>query len=378
MADRATQHLRRHSDSSVKLLIVMGTRPEIIKLAPVVRQAKQTHGIETVVVQSGQHDSLAEPMLRYFDITPDEHYESTPGASLNTLSSRFAAQFGELTERHRPDVVIVQGDTITCSAFALASFYCQVPLIHVEAGLRTHSLAAPWPEEFNRRITAVAATLHCAATHRAKENLLSEGVVAEDVLVTGNTVIDSLTWALAKEGISLTHRQTENLVLITAHRRENFGEPMRDICRAVAQLSEEFPSTDFFFVTHPNPNAGAVAKVALQNCNRVEVMEHLDYPAFVRLMARARLIISDSGGIQEEAPSLGVPVLVTRESTERPEAVACGISHLVGTAPSIIVENARKLLRDDAKTHCRPVNNPFGDGHAGARIIAEAARRFGG
>ncbi len=363
-----------------RVLIAMGTRPEIIKLAPLIWAAKRHPHVEAIVCHSGQHADLAEPMLDYFQLKPDVMLDLMKSHSgLTSLFGGCVTRAGQVFAEHKPDVVVTQGDTATCAAISLAAFYSRLPVVHVEAGLRTGDLQSPWPEELNRRIATLSADLHCAPTEYASEALLREGVPAEKIIVSGNTVVDALHWTLAREGVTdlAKHRESEKLVVLTAHRRENFGKPLESICSALLQLTDAFPDHRFVFVTHPNPNAGPVVRRILEGQSRIQLAPPMSYPEFVKMMSKARLIISDSGGIQEEAPSLGVPLLVTRNTTERPEAVHCGAAELIGTDEQILVHRASQLLRC-SESHAKMANvaNPFGNGTAGTMIVEEIVKRY--
>lgn len=367
----------------IRVLIAMGTRPEIIKLAPLVHAARNCDAIELDVCHSGQHLDLAEPMLDYFEIEPDINLhlmEDRP--TLTQLAANCLLRLEPHLARIQYDAVVVQGDTATACSSALAAFYANTPVIHIEAGLRTHNMRSPWPEEFNRRMIGLAGDLHCAATQIAMDNLLREGVPHDNILLTGNTVVDALKWALKKErekaGDTHSSNPARQVVLITAHRRENFGEPIKNICRAISHLADRFNELDFVCVSHPNPNAGPVARQMLASLPNVSVVEPLGYCEFVQTALRAKLIISDSGGVQEEAPTLGVPLLITRDTTERPEAVHCGAARLIGTETDDIISNATELLRDEtAHAAMCNISNPFGDGKAAERVVHAIVSRYG-
>lgn len=363
-----------------RVMIAMGTRPEIIKLAPLIWAAKSHPAVDAIVCHSGQHADLAEPMLDYFQLKPDVMLELMKSHSgLASLFGGCVSRMDEVFREQRPDVVVTQGDTATCAAISLAAFYSRIPVVHVEAGLRTGDLQSPWPEELNRRLATLSAELHCAPTEFARDVLVKEGVDPSKVIVSGNTVVDALKWTLAREGIDdlARGRESEKLVVLTAHRRENFGKPLESICSALLQLTERFSDHRFVFVTHPNPNAGPVVRRILEGQSCIELAPPMSYPEFVRMMSKARLIISDSGGIQEEAPTLNVPLLVTRNTTERPEAVHCGAAELIGTDADLLVRRASELLSCTV-AHAKMANvaNPFGDGSAGKIIVDEIVSRF--
>ena len=368
------------AQSKIRVLIAMGTRPEIIKLAPLIWAAKSHSAIDTIVCHSGQHADLAEPMLDYFQLKPDILLELMKSHSgLPSLFGGCMTRVDEVFREHKPHVVVTQGDTATCAAITLAAFYSRLPVVHVEAGLRTGDLFSPWPEELNRRVATLAADLHCAPTDFARDALVKEGVDPSKVIVSGNPVVDALQWTLKREGLKdlSKARESEKLVVLTAHRRENFGKPLESICSALLQLTERFQDHQFVFVTHPNPNAGPVVRRILEGQSRIKIAPPMSYPEFVGMMAKARLIISDSGGIQEEAPTLGVPLLVTRNTTERPEAVHCGAAELIGTDEALLVRRATELLTN-ATAHAKMANvtNPFGAGNAGQLIVDEIVKRY--
>ncbi|OHB71835.1 MAG: UDP-N-acetylglucosamine 2-epimerase [Planctomycetes bacterium RBG_13_63_9] len=360
-------------------LLILGTRPEAIKLAPVIEQCRRRSDlIEPTVCLTGQHCELLDQATEYFGIQADIRLElMRPDQSLAELTARCVEQIDQVLRRLEPDCVVVQGDTTSVMAASLAAFYRRIPLVHVEAGLRSGDLRAPWPEELNRRITDSIAALHCAPTRRAADALLAEGALPETVHVTGNTVVDAVLQTIERERANAaTWRRKyamlgqRPLVLITAHRRESFGEPLEDICRAVGTLADRFADHCFVWPVHPNPNVQALVNRLLQGRPNVHPIPPAAYGEFVWLMDRSRLILTDSGGVQEEAPSLGKPVLVMREVTERPEAVEAGAARLVGTSVEKIVEAATVLLTDPAEyAACQIEQNPFGDGHAAERIV---------
>lgn len=364
----------------IRVFAVVGTRPEAIKMAPVIRAARARRAaVELIVCTTGQHRDLAAEMLRHFEIFADVELSAVvPGQSMSELTARLVQQLDGALATAEPDWIVVQGDTSTALAAAMAAFYRRVPLVHVEAGLRTGHLDAPWPEEFNRRVVGLSAALHCAPTADAAANLLAEGISPQRIEVTGNTVVDALLWTLkrrddpvARECSRLTVAADRQLVLITSHRRESFGRGLENICRAVLALAGRFSSTDFVFCLHPNPAAQTAARRLLAGTANVQLCDPLSYPEFVSLMARSTLILTDSGGIQEEAPTLGIPVLVARETSERPEAIRAGYAQLVGTSVARIVTAATLLLQQQERPP-RRINgdSPYGDGRAGERIIS--------
>ena len=366
----------------MNVLTVIGTRPEAIKLAPIIRELERRrgdHDLQSTVCVTGQHRSMLDQVLDVFGIEPhhdlavmrtDQSPADVAAAVLTRLAPVLSAQ--------QPDWVLVQGDTTTAAAAALCAFYAGIKVGHVEAGLRTHDKWQPFPEEVNRRLAGVIADIHFAPTLAARTNLRNEGISADQILVTGNTVIDALRWAtetLSKRRPSVMFDgvgTSRPLVLVTAHRRENFGEPFLAICGALRDLSDSYGDRiRIVYAVHPNPNVWAPAHELLGGRSNVVLTKPLDYLELVELMSRARLILTDSGGIQEEAPSLGVPVLVLRDVTERPEAVAAGTVRMVGTSRERIVHWASQMLDNDAD-HSRMARaiNPYGDGRASNRIVA--------
>jgi UDP-N-acetylglucosamine 2-epimerase (non-hydrolysing) len=370
----------------IRVLSVFGTRPEAVKMAPVVRAlAARPADFESLVCVSAQHRGLLDQVLEDFALRADFDLDlMRAGQSPAEVASRVLAELPPLLRRVRPDVVLVQGDTTTTFATAFASFLERTPVGHVEAGLRTGNLEQPFPEELNRVLTTRAACLHFAPTEGARTALLAEGVPDADVRVTGNTVIDALLQTVSADyafrdpvlrGLDARRR----VVLVTTHRRESFGAPLGSICAALATLARRRWDCDFVIPVHPNPRVRAALVPALEGRANVHLLEPLGYREFVQLMARAHLILTDSGGIQEEAPALGVPVLVLRETTERPEAVAAGAARLVGTDETAIVRHALELLGDRA-AHARMAGarNPYGDGRAAERIAEALLERFAG
>jgi len=360
-----------------KILCVVGTRPEAIKMAPVILALKAQPWADVSVLATAQHRQMLDQVLQFFDIVPDHDLDvMRPNQNLTELTARLLVGAGEILDREKPDVVLVQGDTTTVMAVAMASFYRQIPVGHVEAGLRTGDIFNPFPEEANRLIAGHLARWHFAPTQGSRENLLRENIRPEKIDVTGNTVIDALLATAGRElelGVDLPPH--ERLVLITSHRRENFGEPFLRICRAIRKLAEDNPSVCFLYPVHPNPNVKDVAEDVLTGLDNVVLCAPLDYAPFVAAMKKAHIIISDSGGVQEEAPALGKPVLVLRHETERPEAVAEGVVKLVGTDFDVIVTEAQRLLDDPAayQAMARGVS-PYGDGKAANRIAERLAR----
>lgn len=366
----------------MKILSVFGTRPEAIKMAPLVKLLSQRAGIESRVCVTAQHRQMLDQVLALFDIVPDHDLDiMKPGQSLSGITSEILLRLEPVLREERPDLVLVHGDTSTTLATTLASYYQQIPVGHVEAGLRTGNIYAPWPEEGNRRLTGALAHLHFAPTDTSRINLLKEGVAPDRIHVTGNTVIDSLLLvrqrltsdrelAEAMQGRFPFIRSSARLVLITGHRRENFGDGFERICTAIRNLAVDFPGDDFLYPVHLNPNVREPVQRILQGVANVHLIEPQDYLPFVYLMNRSTIILTDSGGIQEEAPSLGKPVLVMRDTTERPEAVAAGTVKLVGTDDKVIQEAVATLLTDQkAYQQMSFAHNPYGDGKACERII---------
>lgn len=363
-----------------KVMVVFGTRPEAIKMAPVVTALKQRSELQTIVAVTAQHRQMLDQVLELFKITPDEDLNiMQPGQTLARLTGRIVQGMEEIIVRHKPDMVLVHGDTTTTFATALAAFYQRTAVGHVEAGLRTGNLYSPWPEEANRKLTGALASLHFAPTQRSAANLRAENVDAGCIHVTGNTVIDALLAvvdrisaepALASELAALFPflDPGKRLVLVTGHRRENFGDGFVQICHALKQIAER-GDTQVVYPVHLNPNVQGPVRALLASQPGVHLIEPQDYLPFVYLMSRADLIVTDSGGIQEEAPSLGKPVLVMRDTTERPEAVDAGTVRLVGTDAGTIIAQANLLLDDpDAYQSMARAHNPYGDGQASRRI----------
>lgn len=365
--------------SRLRPLVIFGTRPEAIKLAPVIRQCRLRGGqVQPTVCLTGQHRELLAGVVDYFQIRPDVCLDlMRPDQTPAELTARCLRKLDELLARLRPDCVVVQGDTTSAMAAALAAFYRRTAVVHVEAGLRSGNLDAPWPEELNRRTIGTVAKLHCAPTRRAAHALLAEGVPAEAVHVTGNPVVDALLQTLARQrnGAGPWPQKHATLgdrpmVLITGHRRESFGGPLENVCRAIGLLAQRFADWRFVYPVHLNPHVDGPVRRMLGGRANVHLVPPAAYDEFVWLMNRSTLIVTDSGGVQEEAPSLGKPVLVTREVTERPEAVEAGAARLVGTSVEAIVTAAEELLTDPAAyAACRIDHNPYGDGHAAERIV---------
>jgi UDP-N-acetylglucosamine 2-epimerase (non-hydrolysing) len=364
--------------SKLRTLLIFGTRPEAIKLAPVVQACSGTPGIELIVCLTGQHREMLAQVVDYFKIPVNADLKlMQPDQTLSSLTARCIEGIDGLVTRCAPHCLVAQGDTTTVMAAAMVAFYRRTAYVHVEAGLRTGNLQAPWPEEFNRRVASIVTNLHCAPTQRSAENLLREGVDPKTVHVTGNTVIDALLWTVNHEREQAEKWQQKysylddrRMVLITGHRRENFGSGFENICRAIAELAKRFPDIAFVYPVHLNPNVQQPVHRLLGGLTNVHLPEPVAYPEFVWLMDRSTLILTDSGGVQEEAPSLRKPVLVMRETTERPEAVEAGVVELVGTSFDRIVNQTSLLLSDSAEYARRQIDhNPYGDGKAAPRIV---------
>ncbi len=374
----------------MKILSVFGTRPEAIKMAPIVRLLKQTEGIEARVCVTAQHRQMLDQALELFNIKPEYDLDlMREGQTLAQLSAGIFTHLDPVLEEFKPDWILAVGDTTTVINTSLLAFYRKIKFGHVEAGLRTHNKWHPFPEEINRRIATVTADAHFAPTEWSKQNLLHEGVEPETIFVTGNSVIDALKFVADQpepkeiselleriESRGLESRRLENreletkrLILVTAHRRENFGEPMENICNALKQLASR-EDVEIVYPVHLNPNVQEPVNRILKDVKRITLLPPLDYLPLAHLMKHASLILTDSGGIQEEAPTFGIPVLVMRETTERPEGVEAGILKLVGTETDRITKEANRLL-DDASAYAQMAKaaNPYGDGHAAERIV---------
>lgn len=357
-----------------RLLLVFGTRPEAIKMAPLVRVLHQHANAEVVTCITAQHREMLDQVLDWFKIKPDYDLDlMKPSQTLSDLTSRALTGISEIIEKVLPDAVLVQGDTTTAMTAGMAAFYHRVPLGHVEAGLRTGDLNNPFPEEANRRLISVMARYNFAPTETARQALLAEGTPPDHIYVTGNTVIDALQWTVAQAydlnlGLPLDH-PGERLIFVTAHRRESFGSDFESICYALREIVENNSNVRLVYPVHLNPNVQQPVRRILGEVERIHLIEPLPYPDTAHLMARSTLVITDSGGIQEEAPALGKPVLVMRKTTERPEAVEAGTVKLVGTDTATIVSAAEELLHNTA-AYAAMANavSPYGDGHAAERI----------
>lgn len=366
----------------MKVLTVFGTRPEAIKMAPLVHALTDDPYFDSKVCVTAQHREMLDQVLNLFEITPDYDLNiMKPGQTLNEVTSNILTGLKPVLEEFKPDVVLVHGDTATTFATSLAAYYEQIAVGHVEAGLRTGNLYSPWPEEGNRKLTGAIANYHFAPTGTSRKNLLAEGVNEEAIVVTGNTVIDALLWVKNKLDATPTLRAElqsyypfletdKKLILVTGHRRESFGGGFERICEALMHIAEAHSDSQIVYPVHLNPKVQEPVNRLLKNASNIHLIEPLDYLPFVNLMDQAHIILTDSGGIQEEAPSLGKPVLVMRDTTERPEAVEAGTVKLVGTNAQTIVEEINTLMNNDAayKAMSR-AHNPYGEGKACARIL---------
>lgn len=368
-----------------KVLLVFGTRPEAIKMCPLVRELRMRPAeFECVVCVTGQHREMLDQVLEAFGVVPDYDLAlMRPGQTLSDVTCGVLQGMGSVLDEERPDVVLVHGDTTTSFAAALSCFYQRIPVGHVEAGLRTHDLSSPWPEEFNRQVVDIVSDYWFAPTETSRANLLAEGKPADRVWVTGNTGIDALSTTV-REGYAhpeLEWASGSRLILVTAHRRENLGEPMHRMFRAIRRVMEEHPDTKAVYPIHMNPEVRAAAHDELDGFDRLHIIDPLDVLDFHNFMAVSDVILTDSGGIQEEAPALGKPVLVMRDTTERPEGVEAGTLRLVGTDEDVIYREFSRLLSDNAEYAAMSrASNPYGDGHASERIadvLAQAPSDFG-
>lgn len=355
-----------------KIMLVFGTRPEAIKMCPLVNELKKRDGVELTVCVTGQHRQMLDQVLEAFSVVPDYDLSiMKERQDLFDITTNILQRIKAVLEEVKPDVVLVHGDTSTTFVTALACFYLQIPVGHVEAGLRTYDVYSPYPEEFNRQAVGVISQFNFAPTEISKQNLLREGKRAESVYVTGNTAIDALKTTVRKD---YTHPELDwaagsRLIVITAHRRENLGEPMHQMFRAIRRIIDEHPDVKAVYPIHMNPVVRRAAEEELGGCDRIHIIEPLDVLDFHNFMARCHLILTDSGGIQEEAPALGKPVLVMRDTTERPEGIAAGTLRLVGTEEETIYNEFKRLLTDgDAYRAMSVAANPYGDGHACERI----------
>ena len=377
----------------MKILTIFGTRPEAIKMAPLVQQLYAHPNIDAKVCVTAQHREMLDQVLELFEIKPDYDLNiMRPGQTLTDITSNILKGMESVLQEYKPDAVLVHGDTTTTLATTLASFYQQIPVGHVEAGLRTGNLYSPWPEEGNRKLAGALAHWHFAPTAQSKANLLVEGIKEERILVTGNTVIDALLEVkekleqdenlqsrFANQFAFLGNKKVidDKVILVTGHRRESFGGGFERICKALAQIAKQFPNAQIVYPVHLNPNVREPVNRILSGITNIYLIEPQDYLPFVWLMNRSDVILTDSGGIQEEAPSLGKPVLVMRDTTERPEAVAAGTVKLVGTDTGIIVDAIATILNDsNAYETISKAHNPYGDGTASQRIVSQLLQDF--
>jgi len=367
----------------MRIAAVIGTRPEVIKMAPVIYQLRERSSVfDVVVVATAQHREMLDQALSLFDIVPDHDLDlMSPGQTLSGIAGRVLDRMDTTLGTIRPDMVLVQGDTTTVFAAALAAFYRRIPVTHVEAGLRSYDLENPFPEEANRRLTTVLAEINCAPTALSRTRLLQEGVPAEKIIVTGNTVVDALHYVLDKP-FSFTGTALETfdfkdkrIILVTCHRRESLGADMENIFSALIDIVHAFPDVHVVYPVHLNPEVQRMAKRILSTVDRIHLIPPLDYAAFINLMKRSHLILTDSGGLQEEAPTLAKPLLVMRTVTERPEAFQRGLSKVIGTSRNAIVQETSHILNAGDIAEATRGSNPYGDGMAASRI-AQALERW--
>ncbi len=370
----------------IKVMTVFGTRPEAIKMAPVVLELeKYPELITPVVAVTAQHRDMLDQVLHLFAIEPDYDLDiMAAGQTLFDITTKAMMGLNEVLTKEKPDIVLVHGDTTTTFAGALAAFYHQIPVGHVEAGLRTHNKYSPFPEEMNRKLTGSLADLHFAPTDTAADNLRGENIAETAIFVTGNSVIDALhktvreDYPFENELLRTIDYKNKRIVLVTTHRRENLGEPMRHVYKALKQIIDEFSDVEIVFPVHKNPKVREVVEQELGGHEKVHLIDPLDYEPFANLMHRSSLILTDSGGVQEEAPALGKPVLVLRDTTERPEAVTAGTVKLIGTDRQRVYEEARCLLADKAEyDRMASACNPYGDGQAARRIVQAILYHYG-
>ncbi|NLL81744.1 MAG: UDP-N-acetylglucosamine 2-epimerase (non-hydrolyzing) [Tissierellia bacterium] len=361
----------------MKVMCVFGTRPEAIKMAPIVKVLKKEPEIETIVCVTAQHREMLDQVLSLFNIVPDYDLNIfKSGQSLTEITTKAIIGLEEVIIKEKPDVLLVQGDTTTVFAGALAAFYQKVKIGHVEAGLRSGNLYSPYPEEANRKLTGILANYHFAPTERNRQNLLKEDYPEEDIFITGNTVIDALQYAIKEDytfniqELNDIDYESKNVILLTSHRRENIGKPMENIFSAISDIVKKYEDVEVVFPMHLNPKVRDVAYKVFGDNSRIHLIEPLDYEPFTNLMAKCHIIVTDSGGLQEEAPTLGKPVLVVREETERPEGVEAGTAKLVGTSYDSLYENLDLLLSNEAEyDKMAKAVNPYGDGKASERIV---------
>lgn len=362
-----------------RIAVIIGTRPEAIKMASIIKALEKSNQLSPLIIATAQHREMLDQALDIFSIKPDFDLDiMRPNQGLPELTTRLIAGISQVLRECEPDALLVQGDTTSVLAASLVAFYHQIPVGHVEAGLRTHDLRNPFPEEMNRVVTARLARWHFAPTESSRINLLNEGYAPDTVFVTGNTVIDALFEARQHpDKVPFDKPDTHKRMMVTTHRRENFGEPLERICAALLRLLDRHPELDILFPVHRNPSISGPVKARLGRHPRVTLCEPLDYLAFISAMESSDLILSDSGGVQEEAPALGKPVLVLRDETERPEALTFGVAALVGTDTDTIVERVTSLLDDEASYRRMARGaSPYGDGHAATRIVGILENAF--
>lgn len=364
----------------IKVMTIFGTRPEAIKMAPLVKELKARKKIETIVCVTAQHRQMLDQVLKTFEIVPDYDLDiMKQGQTLADITTRAMRGLEEVIQKTNPDIVLVHGDTSTTFAGALAAYYTQTAVGHVEAGLRTYNKYSPYPEEMNRQMVGVIADMHFAPTEKSKNNLLEEGKKKENIYVTGNTAIDAMKHTVKDD---YNHEVLEwvgedRMILLTAHRRENLGEPMYHIFRAIRRIVEEFEDIKVVYPIHMNPRVRSVASEVLEGCERIRLIEPLEVVDFHNFQNRSYLILTDSGGIQEEAPSLGKPVLVLRDTTERPEGIDAGTLKLAGTTEEVIYKMTKELLtNEEIYAQMSQASNPYGDGHASERIADAIIQKF--
>lgn len=370
---------------NIKVMSVFGTRPEAVKMAPLVKELEQTEGIESIVCVTAQHREMLDQVLDIFELKTDYDLDiMKQRQTLTGITTRVLEGMEGVLEEAKPDIVLVHGDTSTSFVAALAAFYKQIPVGHVEAGLRTYNRYEPFPEEMNRKLTGSLANIHFSPTPLAKENLLKEYVDEQTIFVTGNTVIDALKTTITEDyhftvnALNDIDYNTKKVITMTAHRRENLGEPLENICHAVAKIVEEFEDVEVVYAVHKNPAVGEVANRILGTMDRVHLVDPLDIKDMHNLMKRSYLVLTDSGGLQEEVPSLGKPVLVLRNVTERPEGVAAGTLKLAGVEEGTIYAMTKELLTNaELYGQMAQARNPFGDGHASRRIVEAILYTFG-
>lgn len=369
----------------IKVMTVFGTRPEAIKMAPVVLELqKHSDKIQTIVAVTAQHRQMLDQVLQLFRIKPDYDLDiMSQGQTLYDITTKALLGLKDVLEKEKPDLVLVHGDTTTTFAGALAAYYQQIPVGHVEAGLRTGNIYSPFPEEMNRKLTGSIAAIHFAPTSTAKQNLLQEHVDPKKIYITGNTVIDALMntvdgdYDFEDDALRTVDFKQHRIILLTTHRRENLGEPMRHIYKALRRIIDEIPDTEIVFPVHRNPLVRKVVEEELAGVDRIHLIDPMEYEPFANLMSLSSLVLTDSGGIQEEAPSLGKPVLVLRDTTERPEAVAAGTVRLIGTDKDVVYKETKRLLTDaDAYQAMSMAVNPYGDGKASQRIVQAILHTF--